>query len=252
MILSMKLKKRKELTMNMITEIGCVALTAILSILTLFLLTKLIGYQQISQLSMFDYINGITIGSIAAELATDLENWHKSLTALIVYGIITYLIAIITNKSIRLRRFIDGRSMIIYENNMLYQKNLAKAHIDISQFLSLCRCQGYFDLQDIHIAILEPNGTISIVPKVTKRPTNPEDFGLNPTQDFPLASVIIDGEILYHNLKATGNDEKWLIKQIHAKGVKDLHDIMLATCSVDNQVEVYIKNTSKSNEDIFE
>ena len=238
--------------MNPLGEIGCVALTTILSLITLFLLAKLIGNRQMSQLSMFDYINGITIGSIASELATDLENWYKTLTALVLYGVITYLIACLTDKSVKLRRFVEGHSIVIYEGGILYEKNLTRSHMDVDEFLTLCRCQGYFDLQDIQSAILEPNGKISILPKATNRPTTPEDFGMNPTQDFPLASVVIDGKILYRNLKATGNNEKWLLKQLHDKGASDLRQIMLATCTVDNQVEVYLKTGKERNEDIFE
>lgn len=237
--------------MSILYDLGCVVLTSFLSLVTLFLLAKLIGNRQMAQLSMFDYINGITIGSIAAELATDLGNWHKNLLALILYGSITFLIAYIDDKSIKFRRIIDGHSHVIYESNTLYEKNLKRAHMDLNEFLLLCRCQGYFDLQDIHVAILESNGQVSILPKSTKRPATPEDFGLNPTQEFPLASVVIDGEILYRNLKHTGNDEKWLIKQLHNKGAKDIKDVMYASCSPDNQVEVYLKNNIDRKEDIF-
>lgn len=233
-------------------ELGGTFLTSILSIIVLFLITKISGNRQMAQLSLFDYINGITIGSIAAELATNLEGWYKTTLALILYGLITASIAVLTNKSVILRRFIEGHSFVIYENDILYEKNLSRSHLDIDEFLTLCRNQGYFDLQDVHSAILEPNGKLSIIPKSYKRPTTPEDFGLNPTQDFPLATVIIDGHILYRNLKTTGNDEKWLLKQIHAKGIKDIKQIMFATCSVDGQVEVYEKSNKERKQDIFE
>lgn len=237
--------------MSTLYDLGCVALTSLLSLVTLFLLAKLIGNRQMAQLSMFDYINGITIGSIAAELATDLGNWHKNLLALIIYGVITFLIALIDDKSIKFRRFFEGHSHVIYQNNILYEKNLKRAHMDVNEFLLLCRYQGYFDLQDIHVAVLESNGQISILPKATKRPATPEDLGLNPTQDFPLASVIIDGKILYGNLKHTGKDETWLLKQLHNKGVKDVNEVMYATCGPDNQVEVYLKTDIDYKEDIF-
>lgn len=237
--------------MKILSELGCVALTSILSIFTLFLLAKLIGNRQMSQLSMFDYINGITIGSIAAELATDLENWHKVLAALIIYGGITFLIAYLDDKSMKLRRIVDGHSYIIYEHGKIYEKNLTRSHMDLDEFLLLCRCQGYFDLQEIQTAILESNGQISILPKATKRPATPEDFGLNPTQNFPLASVVIDGNILYRNLHQTGKDEKWLLKQLHSQGAKDIKDVMYASCSTDGQVEVYLKTKIDHKEDIF-
>lgn len=237
--------------MNILSELGCVVLTTLLSIITLFLLAKLIGNRQMAQLSLFDYVNGITIGSIAAELATDLENWHKTLLALVIYGLLTFFIAYLDDKCLPIQRFIDGKAYVIYQNNKIYEKNLAKAHLNMDEFLRLCRIQGYFDLQDIHTAILESNGQLSVLPKATKRPTNPEDFGMNPTQDFPVASVVLDGTILYRNLKQTGNDEKWLMKQLHAKGAKDIKQVMYASCSFDNKVEVYLKTNEKHDEDIF-
>lgn len=238
--------------MDLIADMGHVALTTILSLATMFLLTKLIGDRQMSQLSMFDYINGITIGSIAAELATDLDGWPKTFTALILYGVITWSIVMISKKSIILRRFFEGHSYIIYAKGEIYEKNLNRTNLDINEFLLLCRCQGYFDLQEIETAIMESNGKLSIMPKAQKRPTIPEDFGLNPTQEFPLANVVIDGNILYRNLKLTGKDEKWLLKQLHSKGAKDVKDILLATCSCDNQVEVYFKKTEDKKEDMFQ
>lgn len=238
--------------MNVLGEVGRIVLTTLLSVITLFLLAKLVGNRQMSQLSMFDYINGITIGSIAAELATDLENWHQSLTALILYGLITFTIDYLCDKSIKLRRIIEGHSIIIYDKGLLYEKNLTRSHMDVDEFLTLCRCQGYFDLQDIQTAIIEPNGKISILPKATKRPATPEDLGLNPTQDYPLASVIIDGKIIYGNLSSTGTNEIWLKKQLHANGVSDIETVMLATCSMDHKLSIYLKNGIVRKEDIFD
>ena len=88
-------------------DIIYVLLLSLGSILEMFVLTKLMGYRQMSQLSLFDYINGITIGSIAAELATDLEDYHRPLTAMIVYGLVTVFLAMLTEKSIKVRRFMS-------------------------------------------------------------------------------------------------------------------------------------------------
>lgn len=237
--------------MEILIDLGKIVLTSLLSIITLFLLAKLIGNRQMAQLSLFDYVNGITIGSIAAELATNLENWHKVLLALVIYGGLTFLIAYLDDKFLPLQRFIDGHAYIIYQNGKIYEKNLAKAHLNTDEFLRLCRNQGYFNLQDIHTVILESNGQLSILPIETKRPTTPEDFGMNPTQEFPVVSVVIDGTILYRNLKHTGKDEKWLMTQLHAKGVKDINEVMYASCSNDDKVEVYFKTNLKFSEDLF-
>ena len=139
-------------------EFVTIIMTSIASVVTLFLLTKLMGNKQVSQLSMFDYIIGISIGSIAAEFSTELENPEHSLTAMLVYGISTYLVSVVTGKSIRLRKMIIGRPLILFHKGKLYRNNLKKARIDISDFLTHCRNRGYFDLSQVRTAIFEYNG----------------------------------------------------------------------------------------------
>lgn len=128
------------------------------SVIFLFILTKLMGNKEMSQLSMFDYIIGITIGSIAAEMSTALENdFMHPVVAMAVYAIVSIIISILSYKSIKIRRIISGNSLILFDNNELYRNNLKKAKLDLNEFLMQCRTAGYFSLSDIQTAILEPN-----------------------------------------------------------------------------------------------
>ena len=112
-------------------QIGMTVLTALLSIVVMFLLTKLMGTKQVSQMTMFDYVTGITVGSIAAELATELEEPAKPLTAMVVYGLVAVLISIITCKSLKLRAWITGKPLVLLENGVIYRENLKKAYYGI-------------------------------------------------------------------------------------------------------------------------
>ena len=123
-----------------------VAGTSAASVVTLFILTKLMGNKQVSQLSMFDYIIGISIGSIAAEFATELENPERSLIALIIYALSAYIVSVVTGKSTKIRKIIIGRPLILFDKGKLYRKNFKKARLDLSDFLTHCRNQGFFDL----------------------------------------------------------------------------------------------------------
>ncbi len=135
------------------------------SIIVLFILTKLMGNREMSQLSMFDYVVSITIGSIAAEMSTSLENnFLEPVIAMVVYGIVATAISYFTCKSIKIRRIVSGRGKILYDNGKLYRKNLIKSKLDLNEFLMQCRINGYFNLADIQTAILEPNGRISFLP----------------------------------------------------------------------------------------
>lgn len=208
---------------------------------------------QMSELSMFDYITGITIGSIAAEMATSLEgDYKKPLTAMIVYGLLSILISYLTRKSIILRRFFEGRSILLYQDGQIFENNLLKSKIDVDEFLEMCRIEGFFDLENIHTAILEPNGKLSVIPMARERPVTPADLNLSPSQDVPMANVIIDGRILKNNLKSTGNNQRWLEKQLSANGVINMKEVMLATYdSNNNRLNIYGKSYLNKPDDIF-
>ncbi|MDF2541187.1 MAG: hypothetical protein K0S47_905 [Herbinix sp.] len=235
-------------------ELIKIAITSFFTMLVLFILTKLMGKREMSQLSMFDYINSITIGSIAAEMATALENdFLKPLVAMIVLSILTLVISFSTCKSIKLRRFFEGHAVLLYQNGKIYEKNLLRVKLDLDEFLSLCRISGYYDLEDIHTAYLESSGKLSILPTAGSRPVNPSDLNLTPTQKIPMANVIIDGQILMDNLKYTGKNEQWLEKQLSSSGIKDKKEVILANFdATKDQLNIYVKIHKSTKGDIFE
>ena len=220
-------------------EILKVTLTALFSAIALFIIAKIIGHKQMSQLDFFDYITGITVGSIAAELATELEEPLKPLVAMVVYGIVTVGLATITSKLPKTRKFINGTPTIIMNNGKIYRKNLKKAKIDLSEFLVMCRQQGFFNLADIQTAIFEYNGRLTILPKSLKRPVNPEDMGICPAPEYIGTEVIMDGAILDGNLKRMGLDSKWLQSQLKSQGFKNAKEILLGICDQSKKLTVY-------------
>ncbi len=207
-----------------------VILTAALSVVVLFLITKVLGHKQIAQLDFFDYITGITIGSIAAELATELEQPLKPLLAMLVYGGIGMLLNLINSKLPAARKYINGAPTILLHDGKLYRQNLKKAKLDLSEFLVLCRQEGYFDLAEIDTALFEYTGRLTILPKSGKRPLNPTDMGLCPAGATLFTEVIMDGAILAKNLKRLGVDEVWLMRQLKQQGYTDARQILLGVC----------------------
>lgn len=223
------------------------------SLVILFILTKLMGNREMSQLTMFDYIVSITIGSIAAEMATSLEdNFMEPLVAMVVYGLITLLISYITCKSLNLRRFFTGRAKILLDNGKLYRQNFSSSKIDLNDFLMECRINGYFNLSDIQTAILEPNGKVSFLPKNLKRPATPEDLNLSPEQENVVINVILDGVLLKENLSKTGNNLSWLENTLKKQGINDIKKVFLATCDNQNNLSVYVKWDKGNKHSFFE
>lgn len=223
------------------------------SLVILFILTKLMGNREMSQLTMFDYIVSITIGSIAAEMATSLENnFMEPVVAMVVYGLVTLLISYITCKSLNLRRFFTGRAKILLDNGKLYRKNFKSSKIDLNDFLMECRINGYFNLGDIQTAILEPNGKVSFLPKALKRPSTPEDLNLSPKQENAVINVILDGVLLKENLSRTGNNLNWLENNLKKQGINDIKKVFLATCDNQNSLSVYVRWEGGNKHGFFE
>lgn len=233
-------------------EILQVLITSAVSLAVLFLLTKLMGNKQVSQLSMFDYIIGISIGSIAAEMATELENPENPLAAMIVYGVIAFLVSVISQRSVKVRKLMSGRPLVIMDNGIIYRENLKKARIDLSDFLTQCRTSGYFDLNQIQTAVMEYNGAISFLPVSKYRPATPSDMDIQPEQEYLQITVIMDWHINKSNLKLSGNNEVWLTKQLHLQGYNNPSDVLLALCDNNNKLTVFPMDVKNDPADHYE
>lgn len=227
-------------------------LRVILSILSLFIISRLVGARQIAQLTFYDYVVGITIGSIAATMAVDDSvPFYYPIIAMALYGLFTVLVAFLTSKSIVLRRLLTGKPTVMIHNGKIIASALRKHHYDINDLLLECRIQGYFNIADIQSAVMETNGEISILPKATKRPVTPADLNLVPQPAGLQYNLIIDGNILEKNLRAYGKDLQWLKGQLKLQNVQSEREVLLATGNPDNTVSVFLKDEELNNQNFF-
>lgn len=216
-----------------------VVIRCVIAMTTLFFMTKLLGKKQVSELSLFDYVVGISIGNFASEMAINLEaEFFNSMLAIIVFGILAYFISILTTKSLKLRKFFVGTPTVLMENNKLIYKNMKKSMIDVNDLLSQAREMGYFDLSEIEFAILEANGKISFLPKGEYKNITVKDMKLKIEKQGLCANVIIDGNIMDDNLINIGKDTEWLLHELKCKG-KKVHDILLATVDINDKLTLY-------------
>lgn len=220
-------------------------LTSLGSFGALFLIAKLIGHKQIAQLDFFDYITGITVGSIAAEMATELEEPWKPLVAMLLYGGVTVLLSILSNRLPRARKYLNGTPTILMDRGKLYRENLKKAKLDLSEFMVMCRQQGYFDLTSIQTAVFEYNGKLTILPVSSQRPATPNDLNLSPKQEQLFTELIMDGRILEDNLKRMGLNLTWLEKQLKERRINSAKDVFLALCDPDLNLVLFEQNPGK-------
>ena len=236
--------------MENLNELLIVTYRSLLSLGALFLVTKMLGKKQVSQLSLFDYVIGISIGNFAAEMTINLESQTiNGIAAVFIFGFVAYLISILTMKSMVLRRFFMSTPTTLIENGEILLEGLKKVKFDINDLLEVCRIKGYFNLDEIAYALMEANGELSILPKEKYRPLTLDDMNIVKPQTGLCANVIIDGKIMKNNLKEINKSEDWLQKEI--KSI-DLSNILLATIDNKGKVKVHLKNKGRRGKEILE
>lgn len=220
---------------------------SLIALTLLFIVCKLIGKKQVSELSLFDYVIGISIGNFAAEMIMNFEGQYiNGVIAIIVFGIISYIVSMTTLKSMILRRILIGTPTVIVQNGKVIKKNLLRTKIDINDLLEQVRTNGYFDLSEVEYIIMEANGKLSILPKTENKPVTLKDMNIKGDKASLCANVIIDGHIMKNNLINMNKDEKWLLKELKVKGV-ELKDILLATLDNNEKLTIYKDELIKEN-----
>ena len=237
-----KFKKiTKNITGDYMSEVLKVIYRTILTLIILFALFKIMGKKQVSNMSMFDYITGITIGSIVADISLDIDkNLTAGIICLLIYCFVDILISYLSLKSITLRNFFDGKEIILIKNGELNRENMGKNKITINILETEARVAGYFNLNEINNAILEPNGKISFEPKEKEKPVTKKDMNINIKDKSIVYNIIIDGKIIDANLKHINKNKEWLNHELKVLGKKK-EDILLLTVDLDNKIDLYLK-----------
>ena len=194
---------------------------------------------------MFDYVVGISIGNIVAEMTVNKEVvFFDGVIVMGVYALISIIISYLTTKSIILRRSIGGTPTVLIENGKIIEKGLLKVKFDVNDLLEESRLNGYFDISEIEYAIMEANGKVSFLPKSKYSPVTCNDIKLNVPYKGISTNVVIDGKIMKNNLKSINKKEDWLIKRLHSMNYNDIKKLLLVTCDTDEKICVYEKNVS--------
>lgn len=207
-----------------------VLVRGIIAFFSLLIFAKLLGKEQISQLTFFDYIVGITIGSIAAELTVDLSSraWPHWI-GLLTWAALAYLMQVITLKWRYLAKYIEGEPTIVIMNGKIMDDVLRKMKFRISDILELLRNQGIFDLNEVDFAILEPNGSLSVLKKPEYLPLTPKDMKISVKPTGISTELVYDGVIIEENLRQMNKDKKWLMGQLKKQGIKNISEVFLVT-----------------------
>ena len=226
---------------------------SVASLFALFIFTNALGKKQINQLNMFDYVIGISIGNVVAEMTVNKEVvFFDGVIVMGIYSFISIFISFITTKCISLRRIISGTPITIIENGKIIEKSLIKTKLDINELLEEARIDGYFDISEIEYAIMEANGKISFLPKSKYKPVTSNDLKLKTNYKGLCTNVIIDGKIMINNLKSINKDKNWLIKRLNNLNYKDINNLLLVTCDSNEKITIFEKKIEGSKYGSFE
>ena len=225
----------------------------ILILIILFFITKMMGKKQISELNFFDYVVGITIGSIAADISLDIEkDMLAGIAALFIYGFISYIISFVSIKSILARRFFIGVPTVLVEKGKIIESGLKKSKIDVNDLLMVARENGYFNLDEIDYALMEVNGNISFLPKEKEKPVTKRDMKIKCSNEGLTVNAIIDSKYMVNNMKAINKDKEWLDHELKVNGYDNYDNILLATIDNNYKVTIYEKNVKPDKNTVLE
>ena len=202
---------------------------------------------------MFDYVIGISIGNVVAEMTVNKEVvFFDGVLVMFIYACISLIISFLTTKSIIIRRLIGGSPVTLIENGQIIEKSLHKVKFDINDLLEEARISGYFDISEIEFAVMETNGKVSFLPKSKYSPIKTNDIKLKMPYKGLCANVVIDGKIMKNNLKSINKDESWLKKRLFNMNYKDISSLLLVTCDTSENIKVFMKNVKSNDLGYFE
>lgn len=227
-----------------ISDISNLTIELIIGFFALLIITKILGKTQISQITPFEFISALVLGELVGNAIYDKDiNIFYILYAVFLWAVLLYTIEILTLKFKGTREIFEGKPCILIRNGQIDFNELKKEKLDINELQSLLRAKDIFSMREIQYAILETNGSISVLKKSKyDNPTN-EDLNLSEKHVYLPVTVILDGEVLWDNIKTCGFDEKWLKKQLHAKKITKIKEIFYAEWKEDEGLHIVKKNT---------
>ena len=221
-------------------ELYGLLLRIFLGFFVLLILTRLIGKKQLGQLNIFTYITGIAIGNMAGEMVLHPEvKILNGISAMAVWAILTFIIEFIGLKSGKIRSVLDGEPTIVIKKGLIQHKELKKMRLNIDDLTMLLRTNNIFSIKDVNYAILEPNGDLSLIKIQEQQQITKKDMNVKlEKMDFIPSEIIVDGKIVYKNLKELGKTEEWLNNELKANNVYSIKDVLYAELQSDENLYI--------------
>lgn len=228
--------------MSHLPEWTLVILRSVFILIILFAITKWLGKRQISQLSFFEYIAGMTIGDIAAQVSTGLDSkFFHGVFAILIFAVVPFLTGILSLKNKTARDFFEGKSTVLIKDGKILEDNLKKEKYTSDELLELLRGKDAFSVADVEFAVLEPSGELNVLLKKDRQPLTAKDIGLKVANEKEPQTVIMDGNVLDEPLSASGHNRAWLHAELEKLGVV-IENVFLGQVDSYGQLTIDIYN----------
>lgn len=216
-----------------------IVIQTFLAFFTLLFIARILGRQQVSQLTFYEYVNGITFGSIAATLATDVDqNTFQHFIGLLLFGLLTGIVSYACLKKRTFRKVVQGEPVIVIQDGKVFENNLKRIRYSLDELNVLLRNRGVFSLSDVKYALIEINGNISIIKKQDKMNVTTGDLGIVGKDESLETEIIIGGQIIYENLREKNIPGKELLNMLKPFGIKRIDEVSFA--SIDQNNKIYV------------
>ncbi|MFD0962032.1 DUF421 domain-containing protein [Paenibacillus chungangensis] len=213
-----------------------IVLRTLTAIVVLFVMTKLLGKRQISELSLFEYITGISIGNIAGYVSLDIDNlWYLGLVSLIVWVGVAVGIEWWTVKSKKASNIIEGKGTVLIRDGQLQKDMMKKERLSMDELLSQLRGKDVYRVADVEFAVMEASGEINVMLKKQYQPLTPDMLGWNVPDERESQTLIMDGQILDEAVRHSGKNNDWLKRQLKRYKLKP-EDVYVAQLEADDSM----------------
>lgn len=211
------------------------------------------GKKQIAQLTFFDYIVGISIGSVAGATSVDRRiPLYAGVISMIIWALFPILFSTLSMHSMTARRLLDGTPKVLIQDGKIIEKNLKKSKFTVNDLLEELRIKDVFNIGDVKFAILETSGKLSVLKKASVLPVTPKDANIHiPEQDI-FANIVIDGKAMTENMAQVHVDDQWLHKELHKYGINGVEEILLAGCDSRKVLHIDRKHSDPNDLNIFQ
>lgn len=211
------------------SDYGRIALDLISGFVLLFIIAKLLGKTQISQITAFEFISALILGELVGNAIYDKEVTALHIMfAMLLWGLLMYTTQHLSLKILSFRGLFEGNPSIIIRRGRMDRKELKKNKMSINQLQIMLRQKNIFSLREVDYAVLEPTGIVTVLKKDEYNTPKKSDLSLPHADVFMPINIIIDGKLLKDNMESAGFNERWLYKQLQAQGYDKVEDIFYA------------------------